>query len=108
MAQIVWTKRAWDEYRSCLIYSKEEFGAKASKRFFENVQKRLRRLGTYPLTGFIEPLLAGMPEDFRASIIQKNFKLVYHYVKQDDILYVDDIWDTRREPKKLVRRIKTT
>ena len=105
MAQIVWTERAWKVYRSCLNYSHDEFGAKAAKRFFENVSKRTRRLEHYPLTGFIEPMLSDRPEGFRGSIIQKNFKLIYHYVRHDDIVFIDDIWDTRREPKKLKARI---
>ena len=105
MAQVIWTERAWDEYRRNLLYSKDEFGAKAAKRFFENVSKRTARLEKYPLTGFIEPLLADRPENFRGSIIQKNFKLIYHYVKQSDIIYIDDLWDTRKEPKKLAKRI---
>ena len=89
MAQIVWTERAWKVYRSCLKYSHDEFGAKAAKRFFENVSKRTRRLEHYPLTGFIEPMLSD----------------IYHYVRHDDIVFIDDIWDTRREPKKLKARI---
>lgn len=106
MAQIKWSERAMNEYRLCLQYSQEEFGTKAAKRFFENVLKRTRRLERYPLTGFIEPMLADRPEGFRGSIIQKNFKLIYHYVKQDETVYIDDIWDTRREPKKLLARLE--
>ena len=106
MAQVIWTEKAWEEYRACLLYSKEEFGDKAAKRFFENVGKRTKRLEKYPLTGFKEPLLEERKEGFRGSIIQKNFKLIYHYVRQDDIVFIDDIWDTRREPRKLAARIK--
>ena len=106
MAQIKWTERAWDEYLSCLLYSKDEFGETTAKRFFENVSKREKRLEKYPLTGFLEPLLAERPEGFRSTIFMKNFKLVYHYVEEDDVVYIDDIWDMRREPKKLVKRIK--
>jgi plasmid stabilization system protein ParE len=69
MAQIVWTERAWKVYRSCLKYSHDEFGAKAAKRFFENVSKRTRRLEHYPLTGFIEPMLSDSKHtnSFKAS-----------------------------------------
>ena len=35
MAQIIWSDKAWQEYRSCLLYAKGEFGAKTAKRFFE-------------------------------------------------------------------------
>jgi plasmid stabilization system protein ParE len=105
MAQIIWTEHAGKEYRSCLLYAKDEFGAKAAKRFYENVSKRTRRLEKYPETGFIEPLLTNRKENFRASIIQDNFKLIYHYIKEDEIVYIDDIWDMRRNPKTLAKRI---
>jgi plasmid stabilization system protein ParE len=106
MAQIVWTERAWNEYRKQLLYSKEEFGAKAAKHFFNNVSKRLLRLENYPLTGFIEPLLTNFKEGFRSTVVLKNFKLVYHYVPENDIVYIDDVWDMRREPSSLVKRVK--
>ena len=41
MAQIVWTERAWKEYRSCLKYSHDEFGVKAAKRFFKKLKARI-------------------------------------------------------------------
>jgi len=105
MAQIVWTQQGWEEYRNCLLYAKEEFGAKAAKRFFDNVSKRTRRLEQYPLTGFIEPLLVERKENFRGSVIQNSFKMIYHYVEEDDIVFIDDIWDMRRNPKTLSARV---
>ena len=106
MAQIIWTERAWAEYRAQLLYSKDEFGALAAKRFYDNVSKRTMRLEKYPLTGFPEPLLEGRKEGFRSTIVLKNFKLVYHYVKERDIVYIDDVWDMRRAPSSLIRRIR--
>ena len=106
MAQIIWTERAWAEYRAQLIYSKEEFGSLAAKRFYEKVCQRTTRLEKYPLTGFLEPLLEGHKEGFRSTIILKTLKLVYHYVKESDIVYIDDVWDMRRAPSTLIRRIR--
>ena len=106
MAQIVWTERAWAEYRTQLLYSKEEFGTTAAKRFYKNVCQRTARLEKYPLTGFIEPLLEERKERFRSTIVLKNFKLVYHYIQEDNIVFIDDLWDMRREPKSLAKRIK--
>ena len=106
MAQVIWTERAWSEYRTQLIYSKDEFGAKAAKRFYENVSQRTNRLEKYPLTGFTEPLLQEREEGFRSTIVLKNFKLIYHYIRKDDIVYIDDLWDMRREPSSLAKRIK--
>ena len=45
-------------------------------------------------------------ERFRSTIVLKNFKLVYHYIQEDNIVFIDDLWDMRREPKSLAKRIK--
>ena len=105
MAQVVWSEKAWKEYRSCLVYSEAEFGRKAAKSFFNNVTNATKRLEAFPLIGFPEPLLAGKEELFRSRIIQKNFKLIYHYSEANNIVYIDDLWDTRKEPNKLKKRI---
>lgn len=36
----------------------------------------------------------------------KRFKLIYYYAESSDTVHIADIWDTRREPSKLSKRIK--
>ena len=38
--------------------------------------------------------------------IIKRFKLIYYYAESSDTVHIADIWDTRREPSKLSKRIK--
>ena len=105
MAQIVWSDQAWEEYRLYLQQSKEEFGYQTARRFFESVSEKTKSLEKFPTIGFKEPILAERPENFRSCIIQKRFKLIYHHVEQTDIVYIDDIWDMKRNPKTLATRL---
>ena len=34
------------------------------------------------------------------------FKIIYHYDAVNDVVHIADIWDTRRDPIKLAKRIK--
>ncbi|MCR5153084.1 MAG: type II toxin-antitoxin system RelE/ParE family toxin [Prevotella sp.] len=106
MATIIWSNRARLEYRSCLIYSNNEFGKKAARRFLEVVEKKEKQLMLSPLMGFREPLLEYRTLEYRSCILNKNFKMVYHFNPSNDTVYIDDIWDMRKEPKKLTNRIQ--
>ena len=35
-----------------------------------------------------------------------RFKIIYYYDELEDIIHLIDIWDTRMDPKALIRRIK--
>ena len=38
--------------------------------------------------------------------MSRRFKIIYYYDEVEDIVYIVDIWDTRMNPKTLIRRIK--
>ena len=42
---------------------------------------------------------------FRAWRINKRFKIIYRYDEPKDTVIIEDIWDTRRSPENLTRRI---
>ena len=47
--------------------------------------------------------------EFRGVIIMKNFKIIYFYNEEKDIIWLVDLWDLRQDPRKLnirVRRIE--
>ena len=39
-------------------------------------------------------------------MMHRRFKLIYYYDKVEDCVHIIDIWDTRMDPKVLIRRIK--
>ena len=38
--------------------------------------------------------------------MNRRFKIIYYYDEADNTVHVIDIWDTRRNPSALIRRIK--
>ena len=52
------------------------------------------------LFGAIEPLLIGREEEYRHIVVKPYFKIIYRV--EGDTIYMIDIWDTRRNPEKLI------
>ena len=44
--------------------------------------------------------------EFRGAIIMKNFKIIYFYNEEKDILWLVDLWDMRQDPRKLNLRAR--
>ncbi len=44
--------------------------------------------------------------EFRGAIIMKNFKIIYFYNEEKDILWLVDLWDLRQDPRKLNMRAR--
>lgn len=38
--------------------------------------------------------------------MNRRFKLIYYYDEAEDVVHVIDIWDTKMNPKALIRRIR--
>lgn len=74
-----------------------QFGKQARKDFRENIGSIFELLRDNPQLGSVEPLLAGLKRTYRSIVIHRLNKLVYFV--EDDIIYIVDFWDTRREPK---------
>ncbi len=44
--------------------------------------------------------------EFRSAIIMKNFKIIYFYNEEKDIIWLVDLWDLRQDPRKLNMRAR--
>lgn len=102
---IVWSARANKEWKSVALYIYTEFGKKAAANYLEQTKYWERKLMSFPECGAPEPLLADKKIMYRSLIISKHSKMIY-YIK-DDIVRISDIWDMRRNPQVLVKRIHT-
>ena len=79
---------------------------KWQKRAEKELYQLSAELERYPEIGFPEPLLKERNKLYRARHINKRFKLIYYYSEKTDTLHVVDIWDSKREPQSLAKRIK--
>ena len=106
MAKVKWQKRAEKELYRYLVRGFLEFGEATANKFSAKVAAINADLEKFPETGFPEPLLRDRKKLYRARHIVGRFKLIYYYATSTDTVHVADIWDTRREPSSLTKRIK--
>ena len=94
--KIKWNPSARADMRRVARYVNKKFGRKARQEFMQRVRDAEKRIATQPNIGQIDPLYADRPLTYRSVIINGLDKLVYRI--DDDIIYIVDFWDTRREP----------
>lgn len=104
MVEVIWSKRANRERIAILTYGAETFGKLASSKLNAQIESYTVLLVENPHLGIIEPLLVERRREYRSVVVHEHYKLIY-YIKGKS-LYITDLWDTRREPAKLARRIR--
>ena len=92
--------------RKLYINGRTEFGITTAKKTAVIIEDIADDLSRWPTSGFPEPLLKGAPHLYRARHINKRFKLIYRYEENQDMVYIEDIWDTRRSPLNLTKRLR--
>lgn len=104
MAEIIWTRRANHERIALLSYGEKTFGIRTAEQMYEHINSFLHALAAHPFLGSPEPLLENRRTEYRSLVIHKHTKLIYRI--QADKIFIVDLWDTRREPSHLIRRIR--
>lgn len=107
MATVIWTNSADTIRRKFYIDGMMEFGLTTAKKTARKIEEITDDLAKWPEMGFPEPLLKGAAYFYRARHINKRYKLIYRYDETKDIVYIEDIWDSRRSPQNLVGRLRT-
>ncbi len=102
--QIDWSKRALRELDIVIGQCEAQFGIRVALHFYQTLTDWEVHLSDNPSLGFPEPLLVDRNRNYRSLLIHAHFKLVYYIAK--DAIKIADLWDTRRDPEKLKKRIK--
>ena len=102
--KIEWTALAIRGKQNVADYIRNRFGYKRKRVFIQEVDRTARMLLDHPNLGPVEPLLADMPKTYRSVIINGLSKIIYFI--GDDVIYIVDFWDVRREPKALSEEVK--
>ena len=93
------------EFQKCLVFALEEFGKKSVGRWQEQLSRIMHRLKMMPESYPFVPELQKWRK-YRGAIIMKNFKIIYFYNEEKDILWLVDLWDLRQNPRKLNPRAR--
>lgn len=102
--RVEWAPRALHEWENTVRCIYREFGRKAAEEFEQSVIKWEARIVKNPELAHQEPLLKDRDKLYRGLIISKYSKLIFYV--EEDVIYISDLWDMRREPSRLSRRLK--
>ena len=93
------------EFRKCVAYALSEFGRKTVKNWnaeYEKIRHRLEMMPTgYPFVPELQKW-----QKYRGAIIMKNFKIIYFYDEDSNLVRIVDLWDLRQDPRKLNMRAR--
>ena len=103
--RVIWLQRARREYVNHLIYAQTEFGSKAFYHWVEEIRETEKSLADNPRRYPLIPQLRNRPLEYRGHIVMRNFKVIFSYEEEKQIVKIRTIWDMRIDPKKLIRRI---
>lgn len=104
--QVKWKKQAMRQLEAIIAYGEKNFGKQATVRFYSKVKACDARLADNPELGFPEPVLAERKRNYRSLLVNEHYKIIYWIDTAQNIIYIADLWDTRREPVRLAKRMK--
>ena len=101
---IQWATEAQEKWRETASYIRREWGVNALRKFKEKTEECQDQLEDFSALGKIEPLLVGRNTLYRSLVLTEQNKIIYYV--EENIIYIVDIWDTRREPKAQANKVK--
>ena len=107
MAKIDWTENFQQQLDLYLGNASIEFGMSTALRWVDEIAAFEARVKSWPTSYSPESLLHDRKILYRrCQVMNRRFKLIYYYDEAEDTVHLVDIWDTRMNPKSLIRRIK--
>lgn len=101
-----WTNTAQRHWIEQLEYCAKTFGETTASEFIKKTDEKIDRICKFPESGMREPLLKEKDSAFRYVYIQKRIKLIYRYDEELQIVYIEDVWNTKMDPEHLLDRMK--
>lgn len=107
MAKIDWTENFLLLLHYYIDNANEDYGKTTAIKWSQEIATFENRLRSFPESYPPEELLRNRKVLYRrCQIMNHRFKLIYTYDEINDIVHLIDIWDTKRKPSALIRRIK--
>lgn len=95
--KIIWAQSAKMARVAIVQYLKDEFGRESAIKFNNELKSVVALIKKYPKSGEEERFLAHRDEEYRSKLVGSYNKIVYRVLEKE--IHIDDLWDTRREPK---------
>ena len=94
------------EIKKSIEYALQEFGLTTARKWQTQFKEIMRLLEFMPKRYPIVAYFRNETMEFRGAIIMKNFKIIYFYNEEKEILWLVDLWDLRQDPRKLNLRAR--
>lgn len=101
--KVIWLTNAQEALLKTAEYVGEIFGEKKQLELLDEVELCNKLLSQHPFMGRMEPELADRTIEYRYLIVKRLNKIIYNV--DNDIIVVADFWNTRRNPKNLVKGV---
>lgn len=97
---VKWSQRAERSWYKTLQQINDEFGYQSAVKFRKETSAAVKQILKFPKSGPPEDLLASADKEYRGLTFGTYNKMIYCITETEEEIHLDDIWDTRREPKK--------
>lgn len=101
--KIVLTDIARARLKDIYLYYKQEASLKAAKSIKDSIIREIYKLKKHPESGNEEAYLSHLNRGYRKLIIG-NYKAIYRII--ENTIVIDTIFDSRQEPKEMLKEIK--
>ena len=98
--KIIWTFPAKFRLKEIYLYHKHYASLTIAKKLKQKIFSATHTLIRHPKIGQEEELLKHKQKEYR-YLVQGNYKIIYKIDK--DIIYVEDVFDCRQNPNKLLK-----
>jgi len=105
MATVKWTGRARAVRRELYVKGVMEYGNFTALKMARKIEAIADLLSLFPGLGYREPSLEARIPIYRACHINKRFKIIYWFDEANNDIIIEDIWDMRRAPQNLTKRL---
>ena len=82
------------------------FGKRIAEDFVSIIEHNLVLLAENPQMGQRRPELDTPRRQMRSLLVHEHFQLIYYYHESKATVYIVSLWDTRKNPVSLRRRIR--
>lgn len=94
---IFWTESALNDLSDIKDYLRIE-APHIARQTIQSILSREQQLMSYPKSGSVETLIQRQDREYR-YLIEGHYKMIYHI--EGAVIYIDTVFDTRRDPSQL-------
>jgi len=97
---VKWAQKAEKSWYKTLQQINDDFGYHSAVKFRKETRDAIKQLKKFPKSGPPEDLLVSADKEYRGLLFGEYNKMIYYIAEAEGAIHIDDLWDTRREPKK--------